>query len=202
MRSFWVGISWGFGHTATLFILGVVIIALRLSVPDRLALFLEFGVGIMLVGLGVQVIYNFRKRKVHQHEHGHVESEHQHYHSHVQNPGNVREHHQLFGVGKPFLRKKSFFIGMFQGVAGTAAVTLLVLASIDSPVTGAVYLLLFGVGSVVSMGAMTILIGLPFAFSSNRLPNLSRFIQFSVGALSILFGFGLMYHIGFVEGLF
>ncbi|MDP6495663.1 MAG: urease accessory protein UreH, partial [Dehalococcoidia bacterium] len=165
MKAFWVGVSWGFGHTTTLFLLGVVIITLRLTIPDRLALLLEFAVGIMLVGLGAQVIYNFRKRKVHQHEHGHVESEHQHYHSHVQNPGNVREHHQLFGVGKPFLRKKSFFIGMFQGVAGTAAVTLLVLASIDSPVTGAVYLLLFGVGSVVSMGAMTILIGLPFAFS-------------------------------------
>jgi cytochrome c biogenesis protein CcdA len=156
----------------------------------------------MLVGLGAQVIYNFQKKKVHQHGHGHVESEHHHFHSHAQSLGHAREHHQLRGVGKPFLRKKSFIIGMFQGVAGTAAVTLLVLASIESPVAGAVYLLLFGLGSVLSMGLMTILIGLPFVYSTNRLPNLNRVIQFGVGALSIVFGIGLMYEVGFVEGLF
>ena len=202
MKSFWVGISWGFGHTTTLFLLGIVIIALRLTIPDRLALLLEFGVGVMLVGLGAQVIYNFRKKRVHQHEHGHVESEHQHYHSHAQNPVPAQEHHQILGVGKPFLRKKSYFIGMVQGVAGTAALTLLVLASIENPITGMVYLLLFGVGSVLSMGMMTILISLPFVFSANRLPNLNRFVQFGTGTLSILIGFGLMYKIGFVDGLF
>jgi cytochrome c biogenesis protein CcdA len=202
MRSFWVGISWGIGHTTTLFILGVVIIALRLSIPDRLALLLEFGVGIMLVGLGAQVIYNFRKKKVHQHKHGHVESAHQHYHSHAQEPAPAQGHHQILGMGKPFLRKKSYFIGMVQGVAGTAALTLLVLASIESPITGIAYLLLFGLGSVLSMGLMTILISLPFVFSSNRLPNLNRVIQFGTGTLSIVIGFGLMYKIGFIDGLF
>jgi ABC-type nickel/cobalt efflux system permease component RcnA len=197
-----VGISWGIGHTTTLFLIGIVIIALRLTIPDRLALLLEFAVGIMLVGLGLQVIYNFRKKKVHQHEHGHVESAHQHFHSHAQEPAPVLEHHEARGVGKPFFRKKSYFIGMVHGVAGSAALTLLILASIDSPLAGMLYLLLFGVGSVLSMGVVTIFISVPFVFSSNRLPNLNRFIQFGVGALSIVFGFGLMYHIGFVEGLF
>jgi|TARA_Y100000031_G_scaffold144890_1_gene176878 ABC-type nickel/cobalt efflux system permease component RcnA len=202
MKAFWVGVSWGFGHTTTLFLLGVVIITLRLTIPDRLALLLEFAVGIMLVGLGAQVIYNFRKKKVHRHRHGHVEKAHLHYHSHAQEPEPAQGHHQTLGIGKPFLRKKSYFVGMAQGMAGTAALTLLVLASIESPITGIIYLLLFGVGSVLSMGLMTILIGLPFVFSANRLPNLNRFIQFSVGAVSILFGFGLMYQIAFVEGLF
>ena len=71
LRSFWVGISWGLGHTTTLFLAGIVIIALRLTIPDRLALFLEFAVGIMLVALGAQVVYNYWKRKIHQHQHGH-----------------------------------------------------------------------------------------------------------------------------------
>ncbi|MCI0893391.1 MAG: urease accessory protein UreH, partial [Chloroflexi bacterium] len=57
LRSFWVGISWGLGHTTTLLIIGVVIIALRLTIPDRMALLFEFFVGIMLVALGAQVIY-------------------------------------------------------------------------------------------------------------------------------------------------
>ena len=86
-------------------------------------------------------------------------------------------------------------------MAGSAALTLLVLASIESPLAGLVYILLFGLGSVVSMGVMTIFISFPFVFSANRLPNLNRAIQFGVGTLSIVFGFFLMYEIGFVDGM-
>ena len=202
LRSFWVGVSWGLGHTTTLLIIGLVIIALQLTIPDRLALLLEFLVGIMLVALGLQVIYGFRKKKVHQHAHGHAEDAHQHFHSHAETPDHSPQHHQIKGVGKPFLRKKSYFVGIVHGVAGSAALTLLVLASIENPFVGLGYILLFGLGSVVSMGVMTIFISFPFVLSANRLPGLNRVIQFSVGTLSILFGFFLMYQIGFVEGLF
>jgi len=202
LKSFWVGVSWGLGHTATLFLVGVVIIALRLTIPDRMALLLEFLVGIMLVGLGAQVVYGFWKRKVHQHVHGHEESSHQHYHSHAQETEADRVHHEETGIGKPFLRKKSFFVGTVHGLAGSAALTLLILASIESAVAGMVYILVFGLGSILSMGIMTILISLPFVASANKLPNLNRVIQFAVGALSMVFGGFLMYQIGFVEGLF
>ena len=74
----------GTWHTTTLLLIGIVIIALRLTIPDRLALLLEFFVGIMLIGLGVQAIYNFRKKRVHQHGHGHEENDHHHFHSHAQ----------------------------------------------------------------------------------------------------------------------
>ena len=201
-RSFWVGVSWGLGHTTTLLVIGIVIIALRLTIPDRLALLLEFFVGVMLVALGLQVMYGFRKKRVHQHIHGHPERAHQHFHSHSREPDHDQTHHKVGGIGKPFLRKKSYLIGAVHGVAGSAALTLLVLASIDSPLAGIVYILLFGLGSVVSMGVMTILISFPFVFSANRLPNLNRSIQFAVGTLSVLFGGFLMYEIGFVDGLF
>ena len=202
LRSFWVGISWGLGHTTTLLIIGIVIIALRLTIPERMALLFEFAVGVMLVGLGIQVIYSFRKKKVHQHAHGHEEEAHHHFHSHLKNPEHVPEHHNTHGIGKPFLRRKSYVIGLVHGVAGSAALTLLVLASIESPIAGLAYILLFGLGSVLSMGIMTVIIGLPFVMSAGRLPNLNRTIQFAVGSLSILFGGFLMYQIGFVDGLF
>lgn len=202
LRSFWVGISWGLGHTTTLLIIGIVIIALRLTIPERMALLFEFAVGVMLVGLGIQVIYSFRKKKVHQHAHGHEEEAHHHFHSHSKSPEHVPEHHNTHGIGKPFLRRKSYVIGLVHGMAGSAALTLLVLASIESPVAGLVYILLFGLGSVLSMGIMTVIIGLPFVMSAGRLPNLNRTIQFAVGSLSILFGGFLMYQIGFVDGLF
>ena len=202
LRSFWVGISWGLGHTTTLLIIGIVIIALRLTIPERMALLFEFAVGVMLVGLGIQAIYSFRKKKVHQHAHGHEEEAHHHFHSHSKSPEHVPEHHNTHGIGKPFLRRKSYVIGLVHGVAGSAALTLLVLASIESPIAGLVYILLFGLGSVLSMGIMTVIIGLPFVISAGRLPNLNRTIQFAVGSLSILFGGFLMYQIGFVDGLF
>ena len=205
LRSFWVGVSWGLGHTTTLLIIGVVIIALRLTIPDRLALLLEFFVGIMLVGLGAQVVYSFRKKKVHQHSHGHEEEDHLHFHSHAPVQEKIKaerlSHHNDTGVGKPFLRKKSYVVGLVHGVAGSAALTLLVLASIESPLAGLVYILLFGLGSILSMGVMTIFISFPFVYSANRLPNLNRIIQFGVGTLSILFGLFLMYEIGFKDGL-
>lgn len=202
LRSFWVGISWGLGHTTTLLIIGIVIIALRLTIPERMALLFEFAVGVMLVGLGIQVIYSFRKKKVHQHAHGHEEEAHHHFHSHSKSPEHVPEHHNTHGIGKPFLRRKSYVIGLVHGVAGSAALALLVLASIESPIAGLAYILLFGLGSVLSMGIMTVIIGLPFVISAGRLPNLNRTIQFAVGSLSILFGGFLMYQIGFVDGLF
>ena len=202
LKSFWVGISWGLGHTTTLFLIGIFIIALRLTIPDRMALLLEFGVGIMLVGLGTQVVYGFRKKKVHQHGHEHEEAGHQHYHSHSQKPDPEEGHHGETGIGKPFLRKKSFLIGTVHGVAGSAALTLLILASIESSIAGLIYILLFGLGSVFSMGVMTILISVPFVASANRVPRFNRAIQFAAGAFSIVFGGFLMYQIGFVEGLF
>ena len=205
LRSFWVGVSWGLGHTTTLLLIGVVIIALRLTIPDRLALVLEFFVGVMLVGLGAQVVYGFVKKRVHQHSHGHEEEDHLHFHAHGRAQDEIQieslDHHNDAGVGKPFLRKKSYVVGLVHGVAGSAALTLLVLASIESPWAGLVYILLFGLGSILSMGVMTIFISFPFVFSANRLPKLNRIIQFGVGTLSILFGLFLMYEIGFKDGL-
>ena len=203
LRSFWVGVSWGLGHTTTLLIIGIAIIALRLTIPERMALLFEFGVGVMLVALGAQVIYSFRKKKVHQHAHGHEEDEaHQHFHSHSTTPEHTPAHHETHGIGKPFLRKKSYLVGTVHGVAGSAALTLLVLASIESPLVGLAYILLFGLGSVISMGVMTVIIGLPFVVSAGRLPNMNRTIQIAVGTFSIMFGGFLMYQIGFVDGLF
>ena len=106
LRSFWVGVSWGLGHTTTLFLLGIVIIGLRLTIPDRLALLVEFFVGVMLVGLGAQVVYGFLKTKVHQHSHGHEEQDHLHFHAHARTQDETQnenlEHHKATGVGKPF----------------------------------------------------------------------------------------------------
>ena len=201
MRAFWVGTSWGLGHTTTLFLAGVVIVGLRLSMPERLALFFEFSVGIILVLLGLDVLRRYRQSRVHLHAHAHKAEPHRHFHGHVETPAHTPAHHRLL-PGKPFLRGKSYWVGAVHGLAGSAALMLVVLTTLDSPLAGLTYILLFGIGSVVSMGVLTIFIGLPFVFSAGRSPALSRAVQVVAGTGSVLFGFMLMYQIGFVEGLF
>ena len=192
-RSFWVGISWGLGHTTTLLIVGTVIIALKVSIPEGLAPFFEAAVAFMLIGLGVQVIYSIRKNKVHQHIHGNEEDDHSHFHSHAEDPAGSTGDHDGKGIGRPFFRAKSYVIGTVHGLAGSAALIILVAASITSPLAALAFILLFGLGSVISMGIVTIIISFPFVLTANRAPNLNRYIQGSFGTLSILLGLFLIY---------
>ncbi|MBI2873375.1 MAG: urease accessory protein UreH [Chloroflexi bacterium] len=201
LRAFWVGTSWGLGHTTTLLIMGLFIIGLRLAIPERLALFFEFSVGIVLVLLGIQVLLRYRSRRVHVHAHAHIEEPHRHFHSHGDSVAHVETHHRV-SVGRPFVRGKSYLVGTVHGLAGSAALMLLVLTTIKTPLAGLLYIVLFGLGSVASMGVLTILIGLPFVLSAGRFPGMNSRIQLATGCLSILFGLVLMYQIGIVGGLF
>ena len=220
LRAIWVGISWGLGHTTTLLLMGIALLLLKLRLPEGLALFFEFMVGLVLVLLGIQIFWGFRRRRVHIHPH-HGSEPHVHFHSHAQ----AQEHghhtsHQRGNLGKllitgivprehpttpssalkPFFRVRSYVVGTVHGLAGSAALMLLVLAGLKSTLTGVLYILVFGLGSVVSMGLISIFISLPFSASS-RLPRLNLLVQVSAGTFSILFGLFLMYQIGIVEGL-
>ena len=225
LRAIWIGVSWGLGHTTTLFLAGGTLLLLNVRIPDRLGLFFEFLVGIMLVFLGIQTLLSFRRRKIHIHAHHHSDTEpeaHKHFHVHEETASHAHSHSARWvdlskiviadiipgehravgdrGALTPFFRVKSYVIGTVHGLAGSAALMLLVLANIRSVWVGVTYILLFGLGTVVSMGLISIFISLPFSISG-RIPPLSRAIQTVAGALSIVFGLGLMYQIGIAEGL-
>ncbi len=222
LRAIWIGVSWGLGHTTTLFLVGIALLFLKISLPERLIMTFEFLVGIMLVILGIQIFWNFRKKRIHLHPHETIQGSHQHFHSHQEEENHV--HHRLRldnlvsffiagivpgehnarkiqGPGKPFFRLKSYIVGTVHGLAGSAALLLLVLASLKSTWAGVIYILLFGLGSVISMGIITIGISFPFAASS-RMPRINYVVQWVAGSLSIILGFILMYRIGIIEGLF
>lgn len=198
-RGLWIGASWGLGHTLPLLLVGITILLLRIPFPEQYALWLEFGVGIMLVLLGLQVFWNIRRRQIHIHGHTHQENPHLHLHSHELAP-QPDSHHSFFSVGKPFFRLKSFIVGMVHGLAGSAAVMLLVLTSITSFWVGLLYIALFGIGTILSMGVITLLMGIPFSISG-RFERVNRLIQTVAGTSSIIFGIFLMYQIGMVQGL-
>ena len=191
-RGIWVGGSWGLGHTTPLLGLGILILVFKEVVLDRyeaVAPGFEIGVGIMLVLLGAQVFWNLRRGRLHLHQHTHDESPHMHIHAtHPPEAGpEVETPHGFFHLGRPFFRTKSYLIGVVHGLAGSAAVMLLLLPKISSLWAGIGYLLLFGVGTIFSMAAVTLLLGVPFAFSG-QFQRLNRAVSGTAGAASVALG--------------
>jgi cytochrome c biogenesis protein CcdA len=205
-RGIWVGASWGLGHTTPLLIVGTAVLFLKGTVAEqyeRFSPYLEFGVGIMLVFLGVQVFWTLRHRRFHLHEHFEEVTPHVHLHGHQTETEPLEEaDHGFFRPGKPFFRLKSYLIGIVHGLAGSAAVMLVVLATdeVTSFWVGIFYILIFGAGTIISMGALTLLMGIPFAVSG-QFQRLNAAIAGVAGTGSIVFGVFLMYRLAVVEGL-
>ena len=197
-KSSLIGTFWGLGHTVSLFLIGLLVILLRLVIPPKLALLMEFGVAMMLVFLGANIIWKFfRERKIHIHSHEHDGVPHAHIHLHEQGREEAHEHNHLIKFGS-----KPFLVGLVHGVAGSAALMVLVLTTIPSPLTGLLYIVVFGVGSIGGMLLMSSLIGLPFVFTANKFASMNQAIKVLAGTSSIAFGVYLGWEIGFLQCLF
>lgn len=198
-RSAIVGALWGAGHTAALLITGVVVLTLRIAIPERVSHWLEFCVALMIVGLGATALWRaLRKRgDVHMHEHSHDGVSHVHIHFHDQQSqheavrGPQRAHtHAVSRIGlKPIL------IGTMHGLAGSGALTLLILTQIESTWRGLLFLAVFGVGSIAGMLLMSGLIGLPFALTSRNLTTVHHRLQTAAAVASLAFGFWYAYRL-------
>lgn len=195
LRSVMVGALWGAGHTASLLITGAVVLSLRITIPERVSNWLELCVALMIVGLGASALWRvLRKRQevhVHQHSHDGVPHVHVHFHEaatrHDQAEPSTHTH-AISSIGiKPVL------VGTMHGLAGSGALTLLVMTQVKSAWLGLLYLAVFGIGSIVGMLLMSGLIGLPFALSSRNLSGLHHHLQSAAAGLSIAFGLWYAY---------
>jgi len=192
-RSAVVGGLWGIGHTASLLIVGALVLFLKVAIPQQVSSWLEFAVALMIIGLGANALWRALKdgRHLHRHEHDHDGVAHVHVHFHDQettHKPNSAHSHAVSGVGfKPVL------IGTMHGLAGSGALTLLVLTQIKSAWVGFIYLAIFGVGSIVGMLLMSGLIGLPFALSATRITGLHHRLQTAAACFSIAFGLWYAY---------
>jgi high-affinity nickel-transport protein len=97
---------------------------------------------------------------------------------------------------------RPLFIGIVHGLAGSAAVALLVLSTIHQPRWGVLYLLIFGIGTIAGMMLITAALALPFSFGGTRFAWLNRGLVAASGVVSLAFGLFVAYQIGFVDGLF
>ena len=196
-RSSLIGTCWGLGHTMSLLVAGVLVIALKIQISDRLALWMEFAVALMLILLGLKAVLKpLRGWRIHVHQHAHGGSSHSHAHLHRPSEEHAHQHRHLIRSGaRPFL------VGMVHGMAGSAALMILVLATIPSALAGLIYIAVFGLGSVGGMLIMSSLISLPFILTRQRFNVLSQGLQVAVGLFSLGFGLFLSWQYGFHEHL-
>ncbi len=196
-RSSLIGTCWGLGHTMSLLIAGVLVIALKIQISDRAALWMEFAVALMLILLGLKAILrSLRGWRIHVHRHTHDGRSHSHMHLHRPSEEHAHQHRHLIRSGaRPFL------VGMVHGMAGSAALMILVLATIPSVVAGLIYIAVFGLGSVGGMLIMSSLISLPFILTRKRFNVLSQGLQVAVGLFSLSFGLFLTWQYSVQEHL-
>ncbi|MBI3028297.1 MAG: high-affinity nickel-transport family protein [Candidatus Rokubacteria bacterium] len=211
-----IGAFWGIGHTLTIVGVGGAIILLNLTISHTVGLSLELAVAVMLVLLGsLRLVWTFKGRDHVRPEH--LQAAHDHaagpaFHSHPHAHDGVTHSHPhlhpsrrmldaLQSVGAPQVLR-SVGIGIVHGLAGSAAVALLVLSTIKNPYWATAYLLVFGAGTILGMMAITAAMTVPFTLTARRFAWLNRSLAFGTGAVSLCLGVFLIYQIGFVERLF
>jgi ABC-type nickel/cobalt efflux system permease component RcnA len=197
-----IGSVWGLGHTITIFIVGALIILFGVEIPPRLGLSMEFSVALMLILLGVLNLSGVMQKI-----------------TTYFTPANVGRAIPATTDGQPTTRMERWLeqsvgrfglyqclrplvIGLVHGLAGSAAVALLVLSTIHNPAWATVYLLIFGIGTMIGMMCMTTAIAVPLTFAGDRFTKLSKYLGAASGMVSLCFGSFLVYQLGFLGGLF
>ncbi len=196
-----IGTLWGVGHTVTIFIVGCLIILGGVVIPPRIGLSMEFCVGLMLILLGVLNLTGVMAKIVSRLTPSRLAA------------GGLASSCEpsppQFGSMRGAVNRYGFYqclrplvIGLVHGLAGSAAIALLVLSTIHSTFWAVMYLLIFGVGTMLGMMCMTAAMSLPMVYAGDRLPQVSRYLGVASGLVSVCFGSFLVYQLGYLGGLF
>ena len=200
-----IGALWGAGHTLTILAVGTGIILFTLVIPTRLGLTMEFSVGLMLVLLGILNLRGFRKQ-VSSLKSASADDVDDHHHtdtaSSSHNHASISALDRAWGRWSIYQWCRPLIVGLVHGLAGSAAVALLVLTTLHNTRWAVAYLLVFGIGTIAGMMVITIALASALHFSSARSAWLNRYLGTVAGAISLAFGLFIVYQMGFVHGLF
>jgi ABC-type nickel/cobalt efflux system permease component RcnA len=180
------GLTWGFGHTLTLFVFAGAAILLGRAIPENIGQPIEAAVGIMLIGLGLHVLWRLWHDRIHFHLHGHGDGTvHFHAHGHA---GETAPHRRDVHVHAHGFRWRTLLVGLMHGMAGSAALLVLTVSQTPSPALGFGYVALFGIGSMIGMGALSSVIAVPIAASARWLTTANRGLQGAIGLITVAIG--------------
>jgi high-affinity nickel-transport protein len=213
-----IGAVWGFGHTLTILLVGGGIIVFKWVIPPRVGLGMELAVAVMLIVLGIANLggtlrwlsaqRTSLRDPVHSHAHSHGDYVHTHAHGHAperhphaEDATPLARLDARLGALPPYRLVRPLVVGVVHGLAGSAAVALLVLTAIRTPSASILYLLIFGIGTIAGMSLITAVVGIPFAYASPRLAGFQRQLRLTAGLISLGFGLVVAYQVGIVDGL-
>ena len=198
-----IGALWGAGHTVTILAVGAGILLFTLVIPPRLGLTMEFSVGLMLVLLGLLNLRGFGRQvstlQPPQHD-PHIRTELPHTPDH--NHPSISSLDRLWGRWSLYQWCRPLVVGLVHGLAGSAAVALLVLTPLHDTHWAVAYLLIFGIGTIAGMMVITVALASALRYSSARSAWLDRYLGTVAGIFSLGFGLFIVYQMGFVHGLF
>lgn len=213
-----IGVLWGLGHTFTILVVGSAIVLFKLTIPPRLGLAMELSVGLMLILLGVLNVTGLLRRAIEwitirrlgRRPHSHFLFGRRMVHTHDENGEPIyMDSVSILGWTPRWWKKLGLFhiarplaVGTVHGLAGSAAIALLVLTTITEPSWAVGYLFIFGLGTIAGMMLITAAIALPYAYTLRHFTRLNQGLVMASGFLSLAFGLFLCYQIGFVDGLF
>ncbi len=218
-----IGALWGVGHTLTILAVGTGIILLGWIIPPRVGLSLELSVGVMLIVLGIMNLTGVLQRitetatpagnppdPAHVHPHAHNDYVHSHAHGHQPEAHpHAPEQTPLarldgwLGTLGLYQALRPLIVGSVHGLAGSAAIALLVLTTIGNNTGWSIlYLLVFGAGTVAGMMLITAGIAWPIAYAGTRYARLPQRLRIASGLVSLALGLALAYQVGIVDGLF
>jgi high-affinity nickel-transport protein len=194
----WIGAAWGVGHSLTILIVGGGIILFRWVIPERMGISMEAAVGVMLVLLGALTLRDFfRLLPPAGHAHAHAHGDYVHAHPHAHQP----ESHphaadatplgwldrRMGGLGV-YQLARPLVVGVVHGLAGSAAVALLVVTTIGNPRWSLFYLFMFALGTIGGMALITSALTLPFAYGARVSARVTGALRVASGVLSLGFG--------------
>jgi high-affinity nickel-transport protein len=220
-RSALIGMAWGLGHMLTILAVGSAMILFRITLPPRIGLLMELAVALMLIVLGLRnlgglLTWSARQNTIslptsdHQHAayHAHGDYVHTHHRPEAHDHPHKPEHNPVATLDRWFKRNgvyqlfRPLIIGIVHGLAGSAAIALLVLGTITNVRWAIVYLAVFGLGTILGMMVITLTLSSTFSYGQKRFARIGQHFGLAAGLISLAFGLFIAYQIGFVNGLF
>jgi high-affinity nickel permease len=191
-----LGLAWGLGHGTTLLVVGLPFVLLGRYLPEAAVQAAEVAVGVLIVFLAARLLLRWRHGMFHAHVHAHPGSHsggktHRHLHGHASGPEH-QQHSHVTPFRTPF---SAYAVGLLHGVGGSAGLTLLLISTISDPVLATGALLIFALGTALSMALLSTLFGVALVHGP-----ISRHFERAVPVFGVLAAcFGIWYGLGALE---